>query len=372
MTKLNIPVLLALLTFLGLCSCNKNSCKLLVGGYTKPGEKGLYVFDFNKKSGNLKLISQSDAGSNPSFFCYSGDRQLLYSLNEVREFKDSPGGGLTTLKFNSESRLFEKKNEMLVPYGGPCYISLSPDKRFLFLANYPNGSVAVVKLDATGIPESVTDTILYVKNSPDDSKAHMILSDPAGKHIYVADLGLDRILVYDFDRNTGKLKLLKDNTLYVPKGSGPRHFVFNADGTKMYLINELGSKMMVFNVDEKANLSLLQTLSTFRKGFEGINYCAEIQISNDGMFLYGSNRGENTIVTFRIGPDGMLTLAGHTSCGGNWPRNFVIDPSGKFMLVANQKSDKISVLKIDRSTGLPKESAMQYDAVAPAFMKFIN
>ena len=350
----------------------KQDYRLLVGGYTKPGEKGMSVFGFNKKTGNLNLISHLDVGPDPSFFCYSEEKEMIYVINEVIEFNGSSGGGLTTLKYDHGSGLFEKKKETLIPYGGPCYISLSPDKGFLFIANYPKGSVAVVKLDADGIPETITDTILYVKNSPDDSKAHMILSDPAGKLIYVTDLGLDRIMIYDFDRNTGKLKQLNNGMILLPKGSGPRHFTFNADGSKMYVINELGSKMMVFNVDEKVGLNLVQTLPTFRKGFEGSNNCAEIEISKNGKFLYGSNRGENTIVTFNIGKDGLLTLAGHASCGGNWPRNFTIDPSGKYILVGNQKSDRISVFKIDKSTGLPKEPAKQFDAAAPACLEFMN
>jgi 6-phosphogluconolactonase len=372
MRKFSISVFSVLFTVLILCSCSSRSGRLLVSGYNKPGEKGIYVFDFNRENGNLKLISQSDGGPSPSFFCYSEDKGILYSLNEVKEFNGSSGGGLTTLKYNSESGIFDKKNEMVIPYGGPCYISMSPDKDFLFIANYPGGSVAVVRLDAAGIPETITDTILYVKESPDDSKAHMILSDPAGKHIYVSDLGLDRIMIYDFDRNKGKLNLLPNGTILLPRGSGPRHFAFNSAGTRMYVINELSSEMMVFNTDEKEGLILVQTLSTLRKGFTGKSYCAEIQISKDGKFLYGSNRGENTIVTFRIGTDGLLTQAGHTSCGGDWPRYFMIDPSGKFMLIGNQKSDKVSVFKIDGSTGLPIEPAKQFDAIAPACMKFIN
>jgi len=145
-------------------SC-KDDSRLFVGGFTKPGEKGLSIFEFNKRNGNLKLISESDVGPNPSFFYYSGEKALLYSLNEVMQFNGTFGGGLTTLKYDATSGLFEKLNEMLIPYAGPCYISLSPDSGFLFVANYPNGSVAVIKLDGNGIPETITDTILYVKKT---------------------------------------------------------------------------------------------------------------------------------------------------------------------------------------------------------------
>ena len=353
-------------------SCKREPVRLFVGGFTKPGEKGMSVFEFNKRSGNLKLISESDVGPGPSYFYYSGEKRLLYALNEVMEFKESSGGGLTTLKYDTKNGLFEKINEILIPYGGPCYISMSPDNGFLFVANYPNGSVAVIKLDGNGIPAKITDTILYVKSSPDDSHAHMIINDPAGERVYVADNGLDRIMIYDFDSSTGKLNLVNNGTVLLPKGSGPRHLVFNADGSKLYVINEQGSSVMVFNVDEKEGLKLVQTLPSVRKGFEGNNYCADIHIGKNGKFLYGSNRGENTIVTFRIGSDGKLTLAGHTSCGGDWPRNFVLDPSGKYILVGNQKSGNISVFKIDKTTGQPKEPARQFKVTAPACLKFIN
>ncbi len=350
----------------------KEDYRLFVGGFTKPGEKGLSVFEFNKRSGNLKLISESDVGPSPSYFYYSGEKGLIYVLNEVMEFKGSFGGGLTTLKYDTKSGIFEKMNEVLIPYGGPCYISMSPDRGFLFVANYPNGSVAVVKLDGNGIPETITDTILYVKSSPDDSRAHMIINDPAGERVYVADNGLDRIMIYDFDSNTGKLILVNNGTVLLPEGSGPRHFVFNADGSKMYVINEQGSTVMAFNVDKKEGLKLVQTLPTVRKGFEGNNYCADIHIGKSGKFLYGSNRGENTIVTFMVGNDGLLSLAGHTSCGGDWPRNFVIDPSGNYLLVGNQKSGNISLFRIDKKTGIPIEPGKDYKITTPACLKFFD
>jgi 6-phosphogluconolactonase len=355
-----------------LSSCKKEY-RLFVGGFTKKeGEKGMSVFRFNSRNGNLNLVSESDVGPSPSYFCYSAKNELFYVINEVMEFKGSFGGGLTTLKYDDESSRFEKLNEILIPYAGPCYISMSADSGYLFLANYPNGSVVVVKLDDAGLPETITDTILYNKEEPDASHAHMILHDPAGKLVYVTDLGLDRIVVYNFDTIEGKLYQLENGIVTLPRGSGPRHFVFSSDGSKLYVINELGSYIAVFTVDEKNGLTSVQSLPTLREDYIGQNYCADIHISIDGKYLYGSNRGENTIVTFKVGNDGNLALAGHTTCGGEWPRNFVIDPSGKFILVGNQKSNYFSVFRIDRKTGLPSVAIDSVRVKMPACLKFFN
>ena len=356
----------------GFSSCKKEY-KLFIGGFTeKDGEKGMSVFSFNSRNGGLKLISESDVGPSPSYFCFSEKNGMFYVLNEVMEFKGQFGGGLSTFKFDAANSRFEKQNEMLIPYAGPCFISMSPDSGYLFIANYPNGSVAVVRLGDNGVPETISDTILYVKDEPDVSHAHMILSDPAGKHIYVTDLGLDRVVVYDFDKNEGTLNQVENGIATFPKGSGPRHFVFSPDGSKLYVINELGSYISVFNSYDKQGLTLVQELPTVRNDFTRESYCADIHLSKDGKFLYGSNRGENTIVTFKVGDDGLLSLAGHTSCGGDWPRNFVIDPSGKFVLVGNQKSDSVSVFRIDRKTGLPSRPVAAAAVKMPACLKFFQ
>jgi len=358
------------ITGFAITSCKKEF-KLFVGGFTtKDGEKAMSVFNFNASSGKLKLISESDVGPSPSYFCFSEKNKLFYVLNEVMEFKGQFGGGLTTFTYDDQNNLFEKLNEKLIPYAGPCYISMSADSGYLFIANYPNGSVAVVRLDAGGIPETITDTILYVKEEPDRSHAHMILHDPAGAHVYVTDLGLNRVVAYDFDTKEGKLSQLENGIASLPLRTGPRHFTFNADGSKLYLINELGSSLAVFDVDETKGLTLLQTLPTVREGFIERNSCADIHLAKDGKFLYGSNRGENTIVTFKIGNDGLLSLAGRTTCGGDWPRNFVIDPTGRFILVGNQKSNYISVFRIRKKTGLPTVALDSARVKMPACLKF--
>jgi len=363
---------ITLVIFIGLflSSCKKEY-KLFVGGFTtRDGEKAMSVFNFNAGNGKLKLISESDVGPSPSYFCFSEKNKMFYVLNEVMEFKGRFGGGLTTFKYDDSGNHFEKQNEMLIPYAGPCYISMSADSGHLFIANYPNGSVAVVRLNNEGIPETITDTILYVKEEPDRSHAHMILHDPAGKYVYVTDLGLDRVVVYDFDKENGKLNQIKNGIATLPKRSGPRHFTFNYDGSKLYVINELGSLMTVFDVGDNQRLKLIQTLTTKKDAIIENNYCADIHLSSDGRFLYGSNRGENNIVTYRVGDDGLLTLAGHTTCGGDWPRNFVLDPSGKFLIAGNQKSNYISVFRIDKKSGLPSVALDSVRVKMPACLKF--
>lgn len=371
--KKGLVLIYLLLLSMGIIStgCNENP-RLFAGGYSEGSAKGLSVFTFNEKDGNLELLTESDAGPNPSYFCFSGENSLIYFLNEVDEFNGKTGGGLTTLKYDSKTGICEKLNELVVPFGGPCYISRSADKDFLFLANYGSASVVVVKLGKDGIPERATDSILYETDSTNVSHPHMIQQDPAGKFVYVTDLGLDRIMIYDFDKNTGKMNQKSNGICNVPKGSGPRHFTFNADGSKMYLINEPGSTIMAFNIYENGSLELIQTLPSVRKGFDGMNSCADIHIGADGKFLYGSNRGENTIVIFKILEYGTLSLSGHYTCGGDWPRNFIIDPSGKFLLIGNQRSDQISVFRIDKKTGLPEGPVSTAFFKAPACLKFRN
>ena len=365
--KNKIIFISSFILLLSLFSCKPSaSYRLFVGGFAKPGERGMHVFDFNEKNGKVTAISDADVGPNPSYFCYSSKNQLIYVANEVMEFNGRFGGGISTFRYKAEDATFEKLNEMLIPYGGPCFISISPDSGYLYLASYPNGSISVVRLGSSGIPESITDTILYRKDEPDASHAHMIMNDLSGDKIYVTDLGQNMIFRYSFNRNIGVLSPI--DTLRVPDKFGPRHFVFSRDGSKLYVINELGSKITVFSISDSPQL--IQIISTVREDFNTDNYCADIHLSNDGRFIYGSNRGENTIVTFEVKADGTLSLAGHTSCDGNWPRNFTLDPSGKFLLAGNQKSDSVAVFKINDSNGIPSFTGEKFKVTAPACLKF--
>jgi 6-phosphogluconolactonase len=352
-------------------ACQDKTMRFIAGRYTEAGEKGMYLLDLIMKSGTVKELSAAEAGPNPSYFCISEKKSLIYAANEVMEFNGTKGGGVTTLKYVPETGSIEKVSELLVPFGGPCFISLTPDGKFLLMANYSSSSISVVKLDDKGFPEGVTDTIQFEPMDGKISHPHMLSFDPAGKKVYLTDLGLDRIVIYDFDSAEGRLKQLPDGIIKMAEGTGPRHFVFNASGTKMYVICELNSTISVFDVSEKGGLTSIQTLTTLGDGFTDKSFCADIHLGKNEQYIYGTNRGENTIVVFRLESDGKLAFAGRTSCGGNWPRNFVIDPSGETIIVGNQKSGDISIFKIDKKTGIPVYSE-DYKLNTPACIKFLN
>jgi 6-phosphogluconolactonase len=371
MKKLNLYFFTLFLIVMLVTSCSKPPVRLFAGRYTDTGDKnGLYLYDLNLQTGNFKTVSESDAGPDPSYFCISRKYGYIYAANEVMDFKGEKAGGVTALSYDEQTGAVEKLKDLVVPDGGPCYISLSPDEDFLLMANYSSSSVAVVRLDDKGLPEAVTDTILFVSDSGKVSHPHMISFDPQGKRVYLTDLGFDRVVVYDFDKVSGRLQQVKDGIVTFPEGTGPRHFVFNSTGTKLYVICELNSTISAFDVDENGMLKLLQSQSTLKEGYQGESFCADVHIGNSGQYLYGSNRGENDIVTFKIEPDGKLTVAGRTPCGGDWPRNFVIDPSGKFLLVANQKSGNIVLFNIDEKTGLPVPTEKECKIETPSCLKF--
>lgn len=344
--------------------------RLFVSGYTSEGNRGFSVFEFNSRNGSLLLSGSYDAGPNPSFFCVSPSGDMIYAVNEVMLFNGVPGGGITTLAREHRGDSFRMTGELPVPGGGPCYISLSHDEKHLFLTNYPQGSVAVVRLDSDGIPEMTSDFFRYNPEPGKESHAHMITSDPQGEFVYVSDLGLDRILKYRFKSAAGKLIHEDNKDILVPSGSGPRHFFFSPDGKLLYLINELGSTIMVFETGALDKPVLLQTLPATAEDFSGSNACADIHPGKDFRYIYASNRGENSIAVFRTGEDGLLIPAGRVSCGGDWPRNFAVHPSGRFLVVANQRSEDLSVFRINRRTGMPEGPVFSVKSPEPSCVRF--
>jgi len=357
-----VKIMLISLTVL-LSSCQKSNNLFLVSGYSSEGKADVMLCSFNGK-GSAQMLSEVTVGNNPSFFTF-GKHNLVYFANEVDSFNLSPGGGITTYSFDEESKQFARESSVNQGAAGPCHITLSNEGRYLITANYGSGSVSVVRLNHDGIPERVTDVIFYGERS----HPHMTLYNPRKQIYYVSDLGLDRIHQLRLDTTIGRLMTEDVPYLKCVPGSGPRHMAIDKNNVDLFVINELNSTISVFNILSDTT-DIKQTVSTLPQGYQDTSFCADLHLSANGRRLYGSNRGHNSMVTFAIGAGGRLSSPVHQSCGGNWPRNFAADPSGKYFVVANQKSNEVSVIPAGKNKSDEAGTSLQFNA--PACIKFMK
>ncbi len=251
-------------------------------------------------------------------------------MRSIDTFNMKAGGGIYHLSaMIRKARASRKSGSMNQGGGGPCHIEVSVDGKYLITANYGSGSVSVVKLNSEGIPEKVTDVIFYGERS----HPHMTIHNPRLHTYYISDLGLDRVHQLKLDTTLGLLMNADIAYFNSEPGSGPRHMAIDKSSANLYVINELSSSMSVYNILSDT-VTARQTVSTLPEGYTEKSFCADIHLSRSGKKIYGSNRGHNSIVTFRVGADGTLSEPSHRDCGGNWPRNFAVSPSGKLFLVA--------------------------------------
>ena len=319
---------------------------LYVGTYTENGSEGIYSYNFDSNSGELtqkKLVAKI---GNPSFVKVSPDKQFLYAVEETDRYENSSGG---VAAFRIEEDSLIKINSNATVGAHPCHIGLSKDGKFLAASSYTGGSVSIFRIGAKGEllpnPQFIDHKVL---DTTSVSHAHAAKFTQDG--LFVADLGLDAVLRYML-RNNKWVPYEQPPLVMAPK-AGPRHFTFGQEGKYLYVINELNATITVLQRNSDRSYTEVETLSTLDEDFTGESFCADIHLSGDGQFLYGSNRGENTIVIFKVDqPTGKLNLVGRETVKGDWPRNFVLDPSDNFLLVANQRSNNIVVFKRDQTAG---------------------
>ena len=345
-----------------LSSCNMGEDMFIASGYSGDGTADVMLCRLDG-SGSIEKLSEITVGDNPSYFTV-GNGGMIYLVNEVDTFDMKAGGGITTLRYDKESNSLEKISSINQGGGGPCHIEVSVDGKYLITANYGSGSVSVVKLNSDGIPGKVTDVIFYGEKS----HPHMTLYNPRLRTYYVSDLGLDRVYQLKLDTVMGLLMNAVVPSFSCEPGSGPRHMAIDRSSANLYVINELNSSVSVHNILSDT-VTVRQSVSTLPEGYAEKSYCADIHLSRNGKRIYGSNRGHNSIVTFSVGADGKLSEPSHRDCGGNWPRNFAVSPSGKFFLVANQRSNEISVLPVG---GDSDEAVSNLPLNAPACVRFLK
>jgi 6-phosphogluconolactonase len=317
---------------------------------------GIYAYRLDPSSGALTLANKLSKVSNPSFLVLDRPRRFLYAVNEIEKLNGKTGGGVSALAIDPASGALRFLNQQPSHGVHPCHLCLDRTGRFVLVANYSSGSVAMFPVEADGTIGPAADVVQHQGSSVNSERqegphAHSVTVDPANRYALVADLGLDRVVVYRLDLE--HRKLIPTSHVSTAPGAGPRHVDFHPNGRYVYVINELSSTLTAFAYDAPSGaLHEIQTLSTLPDGFAGESTCADVHVTPSGQFVYGSNRGHDSIAGFAIdSTTGRLTRLGWTATQGKTPRNFAIDPTGNLLLAANQDSCTIAAFRINGETG---------------------
>lgn len=335
-----------------------------------PGNgRGIHLFEVDRTTGAMKPCGLFEMGTSPSCLAFNPEKTRLYSGNETERIGDNESGSVSAFAIDPKSGQLKLLNTVSSGGKGPAHLSVHPSGKFVLVANYFGGSVAVIPILPDGSLGPASDvkkdegTVGPTKatNAPpgsfaisghDQAHAHMIEADPSGRFVLHSDLGLDQIYLWKFDDKEGRLTANTPATISLPPGDGPRHFAFHPKGTWLYSLQEEGSTIVLFDYDgTKGRLTARQTLSSLPAGFAGSNFCSEIMVSPDGRFVYAGNRLHDSIAIFAVGEDGTLTFLSEEWTRGDYPRSFNFDPSGSFLYVCNQRADNIAVFRVDAKTG---------------------
>jgi 6-phosphogluconolactonase len=360
-----------------------DSTKIIyIGTYTESKDRGagksegIYVYEMNMSTGRLNLISHSPHTVNPSYLVVDRKRQRLFAVNETGDDK-KPSGAVSAFRLIRQGREMEFVNSVPSEGNFPCYVTLDQSGKWVMCANYGSGTVAVFPVESDGSlgPVAFTDQHKGRNKPPrqESAHAHMIITSPDNQFVYSCDLGSDNIFIYKLDTIQGKL--LASGTRYATQaGAGPRHMTFHPSKDIAYEVNELNGTIEVMQVDTRSGaLTRLQIVPTVDQSVGVEAACADIHLTPSGEFLYASNRGQvNDLAMYKVDQEsGKLTLIGHQTVKGKTPRNFVIDPTGTYLLVANQDSDNVVTFRIDKTTGKLIDTGLETTVPSPVCIKFL-
>ena len=361
-----------------------------VGTYTEPilfgtGEivqgkgEGIYIYRMDESSGTLELISKATGIANPSYLAFDSTQRFLYAVNELKTFEGQPTGTISAFAVDPKTGKLEFLNRQLTHGTDPLHVVVDKHNEYVFVANFMSGSVCVLPVLKDGSLAKASDFIQHQGASinPIRQKGphpHSVWLDKANRFALVPDLGLDKLIVYKLDRERGMLEPNRVPWIKTKPGAGPRHMAFHPSDKFAYLINELDSTMVALSYDGRTGtLKELQVVPTLPEGFEGVSTCSDVQVSPSGAFVYGSNRGHDSIVIYKIDQrTGRLTFVGHEPSQGRTPRNFAIDPTGRFLLAANQDSDTIAMFRINPQTGKLLSTGHVMQVPTPVCVKFLR
>lgn len=351
------------------CTQTNKQQYLLVGTYTSGKSEGIYVYSFDSNTGEFKPVSIAKGIRNPSFLAVSPDKKHVYSVSETEG-----QGSVSAFSFNSGSLTL--LNSRSSGGNGPCYVAVNKTGKWAAVGNYGGGSFEILPINTDGSLGEATTVMVHQgksvnPNRQEKAHVHATVFAPGDDYLFVPDLGMDKVMVYAFNNKTGSISSASPASSN--PGNGPRHLDFHPDGKYAYLMEEMSGTVTVFSYN-KGKLMPIQNITSHPAGYKGDIGSADIHVSPDGKFLYASNRGEsNTIAIFSINEkNGQLLPAGHQSTLGKTPRNFNLDPSGNFLLVANQNSDNIVIFKRDKKTGKLTPLDKQIQVPNPVCIKWVN
>lgn len=349
-----------------------------IGTYTGGKSEGIYLYRLSAADGTLAPAGKPAGTQNPSFLAIHPAGRFLYCVNELGQFAGKPGGGVTAFAIAAGSGELTLLNQQPSGGGAPCHLTVDKTGRFVLAANYSGGNASVFPIQADGRLGEAVDFVQHHGTGPnvkrqEHAHAHSVNLDPANRHALICDLGMDKVMIYRFDEQTGKLSPADPPFAATKPGAGPRHLAFHPNRKLAYLINELDNTIIAFAYDEATGrLSEVQTVPTLPAGWSGTSTCAEVQVAPSGKFVYGSNRGHDSIVCFAIDQaTGRLTYVAHEPTQGKNPRNFALDPSGSFLLAANQDGNNVVVFRVDSQAGRLKPTGQVLEIPSPVCVKMM-
>lgn len=330
-----------------------------VGTFTgETGAKGIYVFNLDANSGAMEHRQTVPGLISPSFLAFHPTRPFLYAVERQWTPERPEEGAVAAFSIDTSTGLLTQLNRRPSRGLSPCYVSVSPSGGYALVAHYGGGQVVALPIRDDGRLADATDVVQHVGRGPDPTRqtgphAHCIVPDASGRHILACDLGLDRLFVYQLDEAAGKLVPNSLPYAQVSSGAGPRHLSFHPSGRYLYVINELDSTLSAFAYDgDRGACQIVQTVSTLPDSFTGTSHTAQVIVHPSGRFVYGSNRGHDSIAIFAIDQEtGRLHAVGHQPTQGQIPRNFTIDPTGIFLLAGNEQSGTMVTFRVNQATG---------------------
>ena len=330
---------------------------VFISAFAKGDEGAIHAYQLQTATGELKLVQRTTDIEHPFFMALSPNRKYLYSIHAPGQFGGKDNEQIAAYEITSADGKLKLLNRQSAMGTAACYLEVDATGRSVMVANYSSGSVAALPVQeggslgaaATFIPHQAASAAAGKKTV---SHAHCIVVSPDNRFAIAADLGLDQVISYQLDSATAKLSPAKPPFVATPLGNGPRHLTFHPQGKYVYVINELKNSVTLYNYEAAAGvLTELQTISTLPPDFKGQSYCADLKITPNGKFLYGTNRGHDSIAAYRLADDGRLTLLGIEPSLGSGPQNLVITPNGELLLCANMPGNNVVVFRINQETG---------------------